>query len=60
MRSLIWFKEACEYIGGARDLPPEGWTLPLTSLVWGIWWAILLALILTFSGQTSKFVYIDF
>lgn len=60
MRFLIWFKEACEYAGGARETPPEGWKLPLTSPLWGVWWAVLLALILAFSGQTSKFLYIDF
>ncbi len=60
MQTLIWFKEAFEYLGGARDVPPAGWNLPLTSAWWGVWWAILLSLILVFSGQTSKFIYIDF
>jgi hypothetical protein len=57
-------KEALEYLGGARDTPPEGWNFPLSSpwwgVWWGVWWAILIGLILVFCGQTSKFVYIDF
>jgi hypothetical protein len=57
---LIWCKEACEYLGGMRDTPPEGWNFPLSSPWWGVWWAVLIALILIFSGQTSKFIYIDF
>ncbi len=55
-----WLKHFCEYLGGSRDTPPEGVNVPLTSVFWGLWWGLLLALILVFSGQTSKFIYIDF
>ena len=57
---LIWCKEFCEYLGGERDTPPQGLNFPLASPWWGVWWAVLIALILVFSGQTSKFIYIDF
>jgi hypothetical protein len=60
MRAIAWFKDLCDYLEGARDAPPAELTLPLTSPLWGLWWAVLLIIILVFSGQTSKFIYIDF
>ena len=57
---LDWLKHCCEYLQGAEDAPPPGLKVPLTSVFWGLWWALLLAVILIFSGQTSKFIYIDF
>jgi len=60
MRAALWFKHACEYLGGARDVPPEGLRLSSRSLLWGLWWGLLLAAIIAFSGQSSKFIYIDF
>lgn len=59
MAQLIWLKESLEYLGGARDTAPAGWP-SMGPLAWGVWWAVLIALILVFSGQTSKFIYIDF
>ncbi|HEY1170533.1 MAG TPA: hypothetical protein VGH19_04110 [Verrucomicrobiae bacterium] len=53
-------KEALEYLGGARDLPPEGQGPALDSLFWGVWWFLMLVVILHYSGQSSKFIYIDF
>jgi hypothetical protein len=29
-------------------------------LFWGMWWGILVGIMLIFSGQSSKFIYIDF
>ena len=48
------------YLGGRADAPPTG--LPLSPYVaaWGVWWGILLLIILIFCGQGSKFIYIDF
>ena len=57
---LIGLKEIIEYIGGVSDTAPEGIPIPLTSIWWGIWWAVLAAIIVVFSGQSSKFIYIDF
>jgi hypothetical protein len=31
-----------------------------TSVFRGIWWGLLLVVVMLFSGQTSKFIYIDF
>ena len=59
MTVIAWFKELCEYLEGASDEPPAG-LIPLTSPLWGLWWAALLIIILVFGGQTSKFIYIDF
>jgi hypothetical protein len=61
VRVIELLKAVIEYIGGVREEPP------LCSLrwmaspsLWGIWWAMLILIVLTFSGQTSKFIYIDF
>jgi hypothetical protein len=62
MRELLPFimrlGEWLEYWGGARDAPPYparfGW------FGWGLWWGVLLIVIWMFSGQDSKFIYIDF
>ena len=34
--------------------------ISLNSLLWPLWWGILLGIILLFCGQSSKFIYIDF
>lgn len=58
LRSL---KATIEYFGGVTERSPlrryrwlEG------PMFWGLWWAFLILLILCFSGQASKFIYIDF
>ena len=45
--------------GKETDLPTTG-ILGYQSLLWPIWWVILFAIICVFSGQSSKFIYIDF
>jgi hypothetical protein len=52
--------EALEYLGGARDVSPDGHTPALHSRFWGIWWFLMVIVILYFSGQSTKFIYIDF
>ena len=54
-------KAILEYAGGVKEDPPLPWLAWLRNpLWWGIWWAILILLIVAFSGQSSKFIYIDF
>jgi hypothetical protein len=61
MTVLTWTKHLLEYLGGEQDEAPPGFPITLYSWwFWGAWWALLSALILMFSGQTSKFIYIDF
>jgi hypothetical protein len=48
-----------EYLGGARDTSPTGGT-PSSALFWAAWWTALLLWVWIFSGQTSRFIYIDF
>jgi hypothetical protein len=61
IRLLNELKSGFEYLGGVTGDPPESLPKWLQSpLWWGIWWAALILLILIFSGQTSKFIYIDF
>ena len=59
MNTPLRFKAMLEYLGGARDAPPEG-LRPLSPLALGLFWGLLLCAILAFSGQASKFIYIDF
>jgi hypothetical protein len=57
---LFWFKSVFDYLGGSLEEPPSGATF-LASPWWlGIWWGLMIGLILLFCGQTSKFIYIDF
>jgi hypothetical protein len=61
MAQLLWLKHVLEFIAGEIDAPPDGFPVPLTSILfWGLWWAALAAIIYIFSGQSSKFIYIDF
>lgn len=60
MGILVRLKHAIEYLGGSRDAPPPGLGPSPGSPLWGLWWGLLSALILLFSGQSSKFIYIDF
>jgi hypothetical protein len=53
-------KELLERLGGARDLPEEWLSRGWVMLAWGLWWGLLLVVIMCFCGQTSKFIYIDF
>lgn len=45
--------------GKETELPTSG-MLSYRSLLWPILWVILFAIICVFSGQSSKFIYIDF
>jgi hypothetical protein len=61
LRLLNEVAAALEYLGGVRERPPERWLSWMQAPIWwGIWWALLILLALSFSGQTSKFIYIDF
>jgi len=58
--ALAWIKHFFDYLGASREEPPPGASF-LASPFWlGIWWGVLIGLILLFCGQTSKFIYIDF
>jgi len=59
--TLEWLQLAFEYLGGERDEPPNGFRISLANWVfWAIWWGALALAIFVFSGQSSKFIYIDF
>jgi len=61
VETLVWIKQLIDYTAGAADEPPAGTPSFVTSAVFvGVWWAALLVVITIFSGQTSKFIYIDF
>lgn len=61
LRLLTEIKSTLEYLGGVSEQPaaeiPRWMQGPIW---WGVWWAVLILLTLFFSGQTSKFIYIDF
>jgi hypothetical protein len=48
-----------EQLGGSRDVTPGDWSA-LRLALWGLWWGVLIVMIMVFGGQTSKFIYIDF
>jgi|HubBroStandDraft_1064217.scaffolds.fasta_scaffold766044_2 hypothetical protein len=61
LQLLGQIKAVLDFIGGVSEEPP----LPSLAwmkgpLWWGLWWAVLILLIVAFSGQSSKFIYIDF
>jgi hypothetical protein len=61
VETLIWIKQLIDYVAGAADEPPASAPGFVKSAVFvGLWWAALLVMITIFSGQTSKFIYIDF
>jgi hypothetical protein len=61
IRFLNVMKATLEYLGGVTEEPPFAWLEWTESPIWwGIWWAVLVLIALSFSGQTSKFIYIDF
>lgn len=60
MVKLLWFREVVDYLAGVTDTPPAGFAFPLDSVAWGLLWGGLPCAIAIFSGQTSKFIYIDF
>jgi hypothetical protein len=58
---LEWIMQLLEYLAGEVDEPPVGLPLLLKNWwFWTLWWAAMALLIFAFSGQSSKFIYIDF
>ena len=61
MATLIFVKQLLDYLGGAQDSPPAGAPRFLSHPVFlGVLWGVLAIAIMMFSGQTSRFIYIDF
>jgi hypothetical protein len=61
MATLIFLKQVFDYLGGAIDSPPAGTLRFMLHPVFiGILWGMLAIAIMMFSGQTSRFIYIDF
>jgi hypothetical protein len=61
MTKLRWVQHTLEYLGGSRDEPPPQIPFSVANpIFWGLWWAALALVIYVFSGQSSKFIYIDF
>ena len=61
MGRLGWWQNVLEYLAGERDTSPNSFTIGFSNfLFWGIWWSILIGIVFIFSGQSSKFIYIDF
>lgn len=60
MIRLQRLKHAVSYLCGFDDEAPPGLPLRIDSLWWAAWWTFLLAMVILFCGQSSKFIYIDF
>lgn len=54
------YKTTLDFLTGRGEEAPANWRVPLHSPLWGLWWGLLLCIVLTFCGQSSKFIYIDF
>lgn len=57
---LSWIKNFFDYLSASCEDPPPGAEFLASPLWLGIWWGLMIGLILLFCGQTSKFIYIDF
>lgn len=61
MATLIFLKQVLDYLGGAVDAPPDGAPRIFSHPAFiGVMWGVLVIVIMMFSGQTSRFIYIDF
>lgn len=61
MTTFDWIKHAFDYVGGAQGEPPPGFPIQLGHWwFWAVWWGAMALAIYVFSGQSSKFIYIDF
>jgi hypothetical protein len=58
-RWYVPLRAVVDYLNGSTDEPPGKWPA-LRSPVWGVYWTVLLILVFAFSGQSSRFIYIDF
>jgi hypothetical protein len=60
-RFINTIKTTFEYLGGVSEDPSLPWLSWMQGPIWwGIWWGVLILLTFAFSGQASKFIYIDF
>jgi hypothetical protein len=57
---LSVFRATFEYLGGERDDAPPLLASRLGWVARCAVWALAIVLIYAFSGQSSKFIYIDF
>ena len=57
---LSAIRTTLEYLGGERDDAPPFLAGPSLWLIRCSVWILAILLICAFSGQTSKFIYIDF
>lgn len=60
MNPLIWLKSVCEFLQGCDTEPPVYAAIINRAWLRGLWWGLLLGLVILFCGQTSRFIYIDF
>jgi hypothetical protein len=60
MTRIERIRSVADYLGGSEDAPPPDFSLTTSSWIWGLWWGALTVAIVLFSGQASKFIYIDF
>lgn len=59
--SIVFVRALLDFAGGVnRELPSSSLEWLRSPILWGLWWAVLILIDLTFAGQTSRFIYIDF
>ena len=57
---LTTLRAGIEYLSGERDEAPVAMSGSWTMLARCLVWVLAMVLIYAFSGQSSKFIYIDF
>ena len=61
LRIIEYVRALLDFVGGVQSKLPSRVSSWLDSPIWwGVWWAVLALLVLAFSGQSSRFIYIDF
>jgi hypothetical protein len=60
MKTLLVIKAACEFLQGCDTPPPRGLAVLNSAWLRGLWWGLLIGAVILFSGQSSRFIYIDF
>ncbi|MEK6705587.1 MAG: hypothetical protein AABZ06_07345 [Bdellovibrionota bacterium] len=60
MKRLNKLKTTLEIMNGAEDFPQRYEKYIWIPIIRGIYWTVLIFIVLAFIGRSTKFIYIDF